>query len=75
MLLMHVQAKEFAELAASVAQLSRRVARVTGAPGALTDTERALAAAQVWLCLGGRARGRRQVVGVRVNMHHWLQEV
>lgn len=41
------QTKEFAELAASVAQLGRRVARVTGAPGALSDTERALAAAQV----------------------------
>ena len=49
------QTKEFAELAASVAQLGRRVARVTGAPGALSDTERALAAAQVGV---GQARAR-----------------
>lgn len=47
LLLLRLQAKDFAELAASVAQLSRRVGRVTGAPGALSDTERALAAAQV----------------------------
>lgn len=43
----HQQSKDFAELASSVAQLSRRVGRVTGTPGALSDTERALAAAQV----------------------------
>jgi hypothetical protein len=37
-----------AELSSNVAQLLRRVARITGAPGgALTETERALAAAQV----------------------------
>jgi len=41
------QVKDFAELSASVAQLSRRVARVTGSPGALSDTDKALAAAQV----------------------------
>jgi hypothetical protein len=45
-----VQAKEVAELSSNVAQLSRRVARITGGPGgALTNTERALAAAQAEL--------------------------
>jgi hypothetical protein len=42
-----MQVKDFAELSTSVAQLSRRVARIVGAPGALSETERALAAAQV----------------------------
>lgn len=46
-ILLMPQAKNFAELSASVAQLSRRVAHVTGSPGALSDTDKALAAAQV----------------------------
>jgi hypothetical protein len=53
-----LQSKEFAELSASVAQLGRRVARVTGTPGALSETERALAAAQV-----GRSVLRLRVEG------------
>ena len=45
--LLPLQSKDLAELSASVAQLGRRVARVTGTPGSLSETERALAAAQV----------------------------